>query len=109
MASSTDRLIGSAKLDIATYEEVEADAGATSQAMVVVLISSVAGGIGTLDLGVTGLTGGPVDGAAALVASRDGRELQDIQRRFQNLDTCAIKTILVGAAVVDCITNSSGA
>lgn len=40
------RLIGAAALDVAIYEEVEADAGATTQAMAVVLLSSVAAGIG---------------------------------------------------------------
>jgi hypothetical protein len=68
LATFTDRLIGSAKLDIATYEEVEADAGATSQAMAVVLISSVAGGIGTLGLGATGISGIVVGGIAALLS-----------------------------------------
>jgi hypothetical protein len=68
VASFTDRLIGSAKLDIATYEEVEADTGATSQAMVVVLISSVAGGIGALGMGVTGIGGIVAGGIAALLS-----------------------------------------
>ena len=36
MASFTQRLIGAAKLDVHTYEEVEADGTATSQAMGVV-------------------------------------------------------------------------
>ena len=40
------RLIGAAALDRAIYEEVEADRGATGQALVVVLASSVAAGIG---------------------------------------------------------------
>ena len=50
------RLIGAAALDAAVYEDVEADTGATAQAFVVVLLSSVAGG-----LGVHGLSGGPVN------------------------------------------------
>ena len=37
------RLIGAAALDVAIYEEVEADRTATGQAVVVVLLSSVAG------------------------------------------------------------------
>jgi hypothetical protein len=47
--------MGAAALDVAIYEDVEADRGATAQAFVVVLLSSIAGG-----LGVTGLTGGPM-------------------------------------------------
>lgn len=41
------RLIGAAALDVAIYEEVEADAGATTQAFAVVLLSSLAAGIGS--------------------------------------------------------------
>jgi hypothetical protein len=48
--------MGAAALDIAIYEEVEADRGATAQAFVVVLLSSVAGGIGAV-----GLAGGAVN------------------------------------------------
>ena len=40
------RLIGAAALDAAIYEEVEADPSATSQALLVVVLSSVAAGIG---------------------------------------------------------------
>jgi hypothetical protein len=50
------RLIGAAALDVAIYEDVEADAGATAQAFIVVLVSSIAGG-----LGIHGLSGGPVN------------------------------------------------
>lgn len=46
MASFVDRMIGAAKLNVATYEEVEADRGATGQAMWVVLLSSIATGFG---------------------------------------------------------------
>jgi len=45
------RLIGAAALDSAIYEEVEADPTATNQAMSVVLLSSVAMGIGARGLG----------------------------------------------------------
>ncbi len=47
------RLIGAAVLDAATYEDVEADRGATSQALAVVVLSSLAAGIGA-----QGLNGG---------------------------------------------------
>ena len=55
MASFTDRMIRAAKLDAALYEEVEADKGAMGQAMGVVVLSSVAAGIGTIN--VTGISG----------------------------------------------------
>lgn len=47
MASFGERLIGAAKLDVGTYEEVEADTSATPQAMGVVVLSSLAAGVGT--------------------------------------------------------------
>ncbi len=40
MASLGDRMIRAAKLDRDLYEEVEADTGATGQAMLVVVLSS---------------------------------------------------------------------
>ncbi|MDA2913284.1 YIP1 family protein [Acidobacteriia bacterium AH_259_A11_L15] len=46
MASLTERMVGAAKLDVHTYEEVEADTTATGQALGVVVLSSVAAGIG---------------------------------------------------------------
>ena len=67
MASFTERMIGAAKLDVQAYEEVEADTGATGQAMGVVLLSSVAGGIGSAGLGAGGLGGVVVGGIAALI------------------------------------------
>ena len=62
--SFVQRLIGAAACDIAIYEDVEADRGATALALVVVLCSSIAGGIG-----LTGLTGGPVNIAVLSVVS----------------------------------------
>ena len=41
-----DRMIRAAKLDVNLYEEVEADKSTMGQAMVVVVISSVAAGLG---------------------------------------------------------------
>lgn len=65
MASFTQRMIGAAKLDVRTYEEVEADNTAMPQALGVVVLSSVAAGIGASGQGaITGLIGGLV---AALV------------------------------------------
>lgn len=48
MASFTDRMLGAARLDVRTYEEVEADKAGTTQAMVVVVLSSLATGVGSL-------------------------------------------------------------
>ena len=45
------RLIGAAALDAAIYEEVEADQSATGQAMAIVVLSSVAAGIGVRGFG----------------------------------------------------------
>ena len=42
------RMLGAARLDAATFENVEHDTGATLQALLVVILASVAGGIGAL-------------------------------------------------------------
>ena len=42
MASFVQRMVGAAKLDVATYEEVEGDTRATGQALFVVFLSSLA-------------------------------------------------------------------
>jgi Yip1-like protein len=56
MASLTERMVGAAKLDPATYEEVEADTTATPQAMLVVVLANLAAGVGALRLvGIGGL------------------------------------------------------
>ena len=60
-----DRMIRAAKLDVQLYEEVEADKGALGQAMAVVLLSSLATGIGAAEgTGYGGLVAGTL---AALV------------------------------------------
>jgi Yip1 domain len=51
MTTFARRVLGAATLDRAAYEEVEADASATGQAVGVVVLASVAGGIGFLGLG----------------------------------------------------------
>jgi hypothetical protein len=48
MARFTDRIIRAAKLDSTLYEEVEADKEALGQSMGVVVLSSVAAGIGNI-------------------------------------------------------------
>lgn len=55
MASMVDRMIGAAKLDAATFEEIERDESAIGQALGVVLIAAVAAGIGGLRGGSTAL------------------------------------------------------
>ncbi len=56
-----ERMLGAAKLDPRVYEEVEADRTATPQALAVVVLASVAGGIGVGE-GVRGLVFGTVAG-----------------------------------------------
>ena len=61
MSLFTDRMIRAAKLDVALYEEVEADTGTRGQAMGVVILSSVAAGIGTISAtGIKGLIFGTI-------------------------------------------------
>jgi hypothetical protein len=61
MAGLITRCLGAARLDAATYEDVEADEGVTGQAMLVVALSSIAAGIGAADqAGVSGIVGGTV-------------------------------------------------
>lgn len=64
MASFSDRVIGAIKLDVRTYEEVEADRTAMGQAMAVVVLAAVAAGIGALDAGI-GVMVGAIIGALA--------------------------------------------
>jgi hypothetical protein len=45
------RMLGAARLDAATYEEVEADRGATGQAAAVVVLAALGAGIGSLENG----------------------------------------------------------
>ena len=55
--SITDRMMGAATLDVATYEEVEADTTATGQAAIVVVIAAVASAIGAAGEGGPGVIG----------------------------------------------------
>lgn len=64
MATFVERMLGAARLDAATYEEVEHDQTATGQAAAVVVLSSIAGGIGTAsELGAAGAVAGMVVGS----------------------------------------------
>ncbi len=61
MTSLVERMIRAAKLDIQLYEEVEADKSAMNQAIIVVVLSSLASGIGFMQqAGLAGLTIGTV-------------------------------------------------
>jgi hypothetical protein len=63
-------MIGAAKLDVPTYESIEHDESATSQALTVVIIAAVAGGIGAItesDNPILGLIGGVVGGVVGWV------------------------------------------
>lgn len=51
MTNFAGRVVGAARLDVAVYEEVEADTAATTQAMVVVILASIAAGIGSVGEG----------------------------------------------------------
>lgn len=56
MASLIERAIGAARLDVATYEDVEADPNALGQAMSVVALAAVSTGIGTSLAGGEGVS-----------------------------------------------------
>ncbi len=58
--SIIDRMIRAARLDPQVYEEVEHDQSATSQAILVVVLGAIAGGIGALSGGIAGLVVGVI-------------------------------------------------
>lgn len=61
MANFQDRIIRSAKLRTDVYEEVETDKDAMRQAMLVVVLASVAAGIGSFERGgIAGILGGTI-------------------------------------------------
>ena len=62
-----ERMVGAAKLDVRVYEEVEADRSATPQALAVVVLSAVAGGIG-MGAGIRGLVVGTIAGLVGWAA-----------------------------------------
>ena len=66
MQNYIDRIVRAAKLDINLYEEVEADKGAMGQAMGVVVLSSIAAGIGSI--GTMGVKGIIIGAITALIA-----------------------------------------
>jgi hypothetical protein len=54
------RVLGAIRLDVAVYEEVEANRHATMQALLVVVLSSLAAGVGTSGVGGYGLLLGTI-------------------------------------------------
>ena len=68
MASFIQRVVGAAKLNPAIYEEVEADKGATGQAMTVVVISAVAAAVGEIGQGAMGALAGLIAALLGWVA-----------------------------------------
>ena len=66
MHSYIDRIIRAAKLDVHLYEEVETDKEALGQAMGVVVLSSIAAGVGSI--GQVGIKGIFIGAITALVA-----------------------------------------
>jgi hypothetical protein len=68
MTTFAERVMGAARLNAATYEEVEADETATGQALAVVVLSSVAGGIGAAGLGTPGVVAGTIGALVGWVA-----------------------------------------
>ncbi|HEX9878892.1 MAG TPA: YIP1 family protein [Candidatus Binatia bacterium] len=54
-SSIAQRMVRAAKLDVHTFEEVEADEKATSQALGVVVLAAIAAGIGTKGGGLVGI------------------------------------------------------
>lgn len=59
--SIINRMIGAAMLNVATYEEVEADTTATGQAAIVVVLVAIAGAIGLIRVGGPGIILGPIN------------------------------------------------
>jgi len=66
MQNYINRMVRAAKLDINLYEEVETDKGSMGQAMGVVVLSSIAAGIGSI--GTMGVKGVILGAITALVA-----------------------------------------
>lgn len=67
MSGFVDRVVRAARLDPSVYEEVEQDRGAMPAALAVVVLSSLAGGIGAAGAGA-GVKGLVVGALAAIVA-----------------------------------------
>jgi hypothetical protein len=68
MTSLMHRMVGAALFNRRIYEEVEADRGATGQAVAVVLLSSAGGGIAAAALGAQTITDALVGMVASLIS-----------------------------------------
>ena len=55
-----NRIVRACKLDVSLYEEVEADKSATFQAALVVVLSSLAAGVGAISLGASNFLMAPI-------------------------------------------------
>ena len=55
-----NRIIRACKLDVSLYEEVEADKNATLQAALVVVLSSLAAGVGAISMGASNFLLAPI-------------------------------------------------
>ncbi len=55
-----NRIIRACKLDVSLYEEVEADKSATLQAALVVVLSSLAAGVGAISIGASNFLMAPI-------------------------------------------------
>ena len=61
MSNFADRIVRAARLDVHLYEEVEADTSSLTQAMAVVVLSAVAGGVAAYPTGgLAGIVGGAI-------------------------------------------------
>ena len=77
MATLIERAIGAARLDVATYEEVEHDPSALGQAMTVVAAAALASGVGSAaqqGLGALGLKAGAKQSGVADLKQQAQRE-----------------------------------
>jgi hypothetical protein len=68
MSAIQDRMLRAAKLDVQLYEEVEGDSTATGQAALVVVLASLAAGIGSISItGISGILFGTITALLAWV------------------------------------------
>ncbi len=105
MTDFKDRIIAAAKLDVRLYEEVEADTGAMGQAMGVVILSSIAAGIGSIARGgIGGILMGTIAAvvgwyilAAMVVAVR---QALDYRSTLRAVGVCVIGWIIQAAILL---------
>jgi hypothetical protein len=67
--SIVERAVGFLRLDSPTYEDVERDTNATTQAAIIVLLAGIAAGIGSVGDGAASLIAGPIASLAGWVIS----------------------------------------